>query len=394
MKLRPAIGRWVARADRLNDWRRTRLHHVRPRHPLEIVPYLGFGTTRRLQLGGRVLRLVEHRAPQADDPAWRNLVAIYRRMASDEVAHAQVRAALDGFTAEVRADGEGHFQLAIEPGGPLEAGWHAIALELLAPLVPGAAPATACARVLVPPASARFGVISDLDDTVLWSDARNRLRMLALLLRSNAYTRKPFEGVSALYRALHRGAAGAEGNPVFYVSSSPWNLYTPLTDFLRLQGLPEGPLMLKDFGDHMLFEPLDHAQHKLRCIEQIFGTYPGLRFVLIGDSGEHDPEIYAEVVRAHPERVLAVYIRSVDPDPARHATVAQLAEGVRRARVPMLLVPDSLAVARHAADAGWIAPQAVESVRADQREEEAAPPVMADGGAEGGQAPPQAQTAT
>jgi phosphatidate phosphatase APP1 len=374
MKLRSTLGRWVARADRLNDWRRLHVQRRRPPGPLEIVPYLGYGTAARLLLAGRVLRRVAHRAPQAADPTWRNLVAVYRRMASDEVAQARVRATLGELAADTQADGEGHFELALAPSPALaQPGWHDVGLELLSPVAPGAAPVVATARVLLPPPTARLGVISDLDDTVIWSDVRHRLRMLALLLRSNAYTRKPLEGVSALYRALHRGASGAEGNPVFYVSSSPWNLYTPLLDFLRLQGLPLGPLLLKDFGHRMLFEPLDHGAHKLRCIAQLLATYPALPFVLIGDSGEQDPEIYARTVREHPGRVAAIYIRSMDPDPARHAAVQQLAAQTQRAGVPMRLVPDSVAAAEHAAQAGWITASAVEDVRADRREEASAP---------------------
>lgn len=370
MKIRSTIGRWVDRADRLNDWRRYHVQQRRPPGPLEIVPYLGYGTAQRLMLSGRVLRLVAHRAPQAADPAWRNLVAVYRRMASGEVPGARVRAVLGEQALEAEADGEGHFEMAFEPAQPLDKPlWQEVGLELLWPVAAGALPVTATARVLVPPPTARLAVVSDLDDTVVWSNVRHRLRMLSLLLRSNAYTRKPFAGVSALYRALHRGTSGAQGNPVFYVSSSPWNLYTPLRDFLRLQGLPEGPLLLKDFGDHLLFGPVDHASHKLRHIEQLLAAYPALPFVLIGDSGEQDPEIYARVVQAHPGRVCAVYIRSVDPDPARHAAVARLAEETAAAGVPLRLVADSVAVAEHAAQAGWVSPSAVEDVRADRREE-------------------------
>ncbi|MDZ5458563.1 App1 family protein [Azohydromonas lata] len=370
MKIRSTIGRWVDRADRLNDWRRHHVQQRRPPGPLEIVPYLGYGTAQRLMLSGRVLRLVAHRAPQAADPAWRNLVAVYRRMASGEVPGARVRAVLGEQALEAEADGEGHFEMTFEPAQPLDKPlWQEVGLELLWPVAAGALPVTATARVLVPPPTARLAVVSDLDDTVVWSNVRHRLRMLSLLLRSNAYTRKPFAGVSALYRALHRGASGAQGNPVFYVSSSPWNLYTPLRDFLRLQGLPEGPLLLKDFGDHLLFGPLDHVSHKLRHIEQLLAAYPALPFVLIGDSGEQDPEIYARVVQVHPGRVCAVYIRSVDPDPARHAAVARLAEEAAAAGVPLRLVADSVAVAEHAAQAGWVSPSAVDDVRADRREE-------------------------
>jgi phosphatidate phosphatase APP1 len=166
-----------------------------------------------------------------------------------------------------------------------------------------------------------------------------------------------------------------------------------LTDFLRLQGLPEGPLMLKDFGDHILFAPTDHAGHKLRCIDQILSTHAALRFVLIGDSGEQDPEIYAQAVRTHPGRVLAVYIRSVDPDPARHAAVARLAEEVQQAGVPMRLVRDSLEAARRAAAGGGVAPAAGDAVRDAVRGEEAAPRRQAaDDAARDGRQPPQART--
>ena len=89
----------------------------------------------------------------------------------------------------------------------------------------------ATGRVLVPPSDAEFGVISDLDDTVIQSDVIRKLRMLVKLALSNAHTRKPFRGVAAFYRALHRGR-----NPFFYVSKSPHNLYSPLVEFLQHQG--------------------------------------------------------------------------------------------------------------------------------------------------------------
>jgi phosphatidate phosphatase APP1 len=75
--------------------------------------------------------------------------------------------------------------------------------------------------VLVPAATARFGIISDIDDTVLWTNVTNKLNMALLMVRSNAHTRKPFQGVAAFYRALSQGVAGNEDNPVF-VSSGSW----------------------------------------------------------------------------------------------------------------------------------------------------------------------------
>jgi hypothetical protein len=103
--------------------------------------------------------------------------------------------------------------------------------------------ASATARVLVPSSRARFGLISDIDDTVVYSNVTRKLRMVFTAAFSNARTRKPFKGVAAFYRALHAGV-----NPVFYVSKSPWNLFAPIVEYLEVQGLPAGPVLLRDFG--------------------------------------------------------------------------------------------------------------------------------------------------
>ncbi|MFL6719499.1 MAG: phosphatase domain-containing protein, partial [Burkholderiaceae bacterium] len=208
-----------------------------------VIPYIGYGTTDRLMLRGRVLKDEGFVTPEAGHSGWRNLTELYKRLGSDEVPGARLRARFDGAEQEIVTDDDGYFQAELALSQPVAAGWHQVALELLDP-APASGHASATAEVLVPPASARFGIISDIDDTVLWSNVTNKIRMLKMLVMSNARTRKPFKGVAAFYRALHAGAGGADANPVFYVSSSPWHLYTPLVDFLRSQNLPIGPLML------------------------------------------------------------------------------------------------------------------------------------------------------
>jgi phosphatidate phosphatase APP1 len=338
-----------------------------------VVPYLGFGTAHGFSVTGRVLRDDGTPPAAATDSGWRNAARFYRQMASDEVPGARVRAAFQGKVHETVCDDEGYFECRVEPQPPLAtAGWHAVPITLAeAPDDADAVGTTA--QVLVPPESARFGVISDIDDTVVWTQATDRLRMLWMLLRSNAHTRKPFEGVAALYRALTKGPSGDEDNPIFYVSSSPWNLYAPLVEYLDLQGIPLGPLLLKDFGDHTLFSSSDHASHKLASIERILATYPALPFVLIGDSGEQDPEIYSEVVRAHPNRVKAIYIRNVNPDPLRVAAIERLAEQASSGGAQLVLAPDSTFAAAHAAGAGLIRAPTLRSVRAESERDRHAP---------------------
>ncbi|HVE50576.1 MAG TPA: phosphatase domain-containing protein [Casimicrobiaceae bacterium] len=373
--MRQRVAHLIARLDALHSralrgwYQRTPL-----RRRWRIAPYRGFGTFEELAVSGRVLRSVSYREPNETDSRWRNVGEFIKRLESDELPGARVRVTFGDVASEVVADDEGFFSASLALAKPLErAGWHLVRLDLVdrsGEALPGVA---TTAEVLVPSTSARFGIISDIDDTVVWSNVAHKLAMLAMLAQSNSRTRKPFNGVAALYRAFHDGVTGNEANPVFYVSSSPWNLYEPLIDFLDSQHLPKGPLVLTDIGEQTWFERDRHRLHKGASINRILRAYPTLSFVLIGDSGEQDPEIYADVVREHPGRVRGIYIRSIDRNPARVETIARLIETVHYNGVPLVLTLDSEAAAVHAAEHQLISANAVDGVRADQRLDRAAP---------------------
>ena len=321
------------------------------RDPVIVLPYLGYGTPRHLTVCGRVLEDEGFLPAAASDTRWRNLLSFYKRLESDEVAGARLQARFLGAQAETATDGEGYFklQLPISRRGP--GAWQEVALELLDP-----PHVKATARVLIPSARARFGVISDIDDTIVRSQVTQKLRMILTVALSNARTRMPFPGVAAFYRALHAGV-----NPVFYVSKSPWNLYAPLVEYLEVQGLPRGPLMLRDFG----LRP--EKEHKRKAIEDILQTYPKLPFVLSGDSGEQDPEIYADIVRRFPKRIRAIYIRSVSPK--RVAEIEKLAGEVAKTGCQLVLATEAVAAAAHAAAEGLIQASDLRLVRAERESE-------------------------
>jgi phosphatidate phosphatase APP1 len=313
-------------------------------------------------LSGRVLRDRDLIRSAPTDSKWRNLRNTFRRFATREVSNVRVRARYRCFETVAASDAEGYFWLELTPPAPLiDAPWQRVALELDAPR--GAA-LSATAEVLVPPASARFGVVSDIDDTVVTTNVTSTFRMLATVLLSNAHARTPFDGIAAFYRALQRGASGGEGNPIFYVSNGPWNFYGLLVEFFKVNRIPLGPLFLRDFGPHVLFSSDSaHSGHKLMHIVRILETYERLPFVLIGDSGERDPEIYAEIVRRHPGRIRAIYIRSVDRRPQRVTAIAALAETIRTTHTEFVLASDSAEAAAHAAGAGLIDPRSVPLIR-------------------------------
>ena len=293
---------------------------------------------------------------------------MYHRFESEEVAGARVRVSAGGVELEATADGEGYFEAALRPIAPVPPGplWQPATVTLLHPLPSDRYQVAGAGQVLVPPEDAELGVISDVDDTVVRTEATRLLRMARLVFLSNARTRLPFPGAATLYQALHRGRSGRPVNPVFYVSSSPWNLYDLLDDFLALRGFPAGPLFLRDWGIRPPEGGVrDHRTHKLATIRRLLEVYPLLPFLLIGDSGQSDPEIYAEVVRDFPGRVPAVYIRDVSRTPQREAAIAALARAVTGAGSTLLLARNSYAVARDAAARGWIAARAPADVAAD-----------------------------
>ena len=368
---RPTLPERLARgAGQLAAGALRRLRRAGGERPLMVLPYLGFGNANKLWIKGRVLDDASFREQTGQDSSWSNLVALYRRLESDEVAGARVRANFDGRTWETVTDSGGYFEFEIVPSAPLAGGVHRIELALPDSRGADGAPVRTASEAFVPAASARFGIISDIDDTVLWTNVTNKLNMALMLARTNAHTRKPFKGVAAFYRALRDGAGGSEDNPLFYVSSSPWHLFGFLVDFLRLQGIPVGPLLLRELGLRDVFKPTGHGNHKLGKIELILRFYPGMQFILIGDSGEQDPEIYAEVVRRHPQAVRMIYIRNVNPDPARIEALDRLIAEVSSTGVQLVLAPDSVFAASHAAAEGLIRVDRLAGVRSDKKDDD------------------------
>lgn len=336
----PALERAVLAADRAISG------YVQPRRArgkLILQPYVGWGTPHGAELTGRVLLPRTVSPPALGDRRWRNFLNSMRRLFSREVNGVGVSGVLDGVSATAVSDDEGYFTLSFTPLSPLPSGWHEAVLG-----IEGKAGQTR-ARVQII-AEARFGVISDLDDTVIQSDVTSLPRMLVTALTGNAQTRSPFPGVGALYRALVREGEGR--NPIFYVSSSPWNFFDLLWQFLDYRRIPLGPMFLRNWGAGLL---AGHGGHKLEIITRLFERFPHLKFVLIGDSGEQDTLIYSEVVRQYAGRVLAVYIRDLN-GAIRDEAVLKLRREMARAGVDLVLAADSLNAASHAMAMGLITP--------------------------------------
>lgn len=152
---------------------------------------------------------------------------------------------------------------------------------------------------------------------------------------------------------------------IVYVSRGPWAIYDVLDRFFRLHRIPVGPvLFLREWG-MTLQRPLPPPakEHKIELIHAMLNVHRDLPFVLIGDSGQRDPEIYANVVRKYPGRIRTIYIRNVGSgSPERRQAIAALNSEVAKTGAEMLLADDSFAMARHAASTGLISSRALAGV--------------------------------
>ena len=359
---RDRATRWTHGLERRLDRARRRLKGTSAGRPLLVEPYLGYGNEAHVRVRARVLAGRGLGPSGPEDGLLTNLRNAWRRFDSEELAGARVRVTVrnpakggarsdDGPLLETTAvsDEEGFLDLDLPLPEPPAPGLLRVEFALAGPLPPGQQTTTFTGEALIPAPDAPYGVISDVDDTVLVTGATRLRAVITRTLLQNARDRLPFPGVAALYRAFEDAGA-----PLFYVSSSPWNLYGVLSEFLDLNDLPMGPLLLRDWGvtaDEIL--PLRHAEHKRSEIAQVLRAYPELPFVLVGDSGQEDPEIYAEVVRADPGRIRGVLIRHVG-DEVRADAVRELARTLAEHGVPLHLVADSAEAAAHAEAHGWI----------------------------------------
>lgn len=371
--MKKRVNRWLWRAESSLDAlvlsARKRLDPVAD---LRIQAYWGYGTPSRVKLLVRVLADLGIQPATARDSLRDNLRAALKQIATREIPGVSLQAELLGQKSIALTDEEGYarFEFSMSPLSPGAAPWHPVRVFSREALGSPPRIVSALTQVLIPPPHAGWGIISDVDDTIIYTGAASALQKTRVTLLRNAHSRVPFKGAAAFYKALQAGPEGSGFNPLFYLSSSPWNLFDLLAQFLEVHGFPQGPLILRDLGlEEMRFFQSTHLEHKLCHARLLMEDWPDLPFILIGDSGQHDPEIYLELARASPSRVLAVYIRNVS-DLARQREVMGLAEEAAGLGVTMLLVKDSLQAALHAREKGWIAAEALPAIGEQKLEDE------------------------
>ncbi|MBD2843125.1 phosphatase domain-containing protein [Erythrobacter rubeus] len=301
------------------------------RGPLRVQPFFGFRNDKGLFLPVRALRGRE--SDFGDRGMFGSLQTMLRQYASHEVEGLSVELEYEtGSGATLRqqattgAEGFAHFEIPFgdEHALPMSSGWERARLRWSAHENGGEAGETT-AFVLAPGRDAGIGVISDIDDTILETgitgNARAILRNWKRVLIQMPGQRVAVPGAQDFYSALGGDAEAALADsdttvpqarprPVFYVSSSPWNLFNYLVAYKRQREMPLGPIMLRDWGfNRKTLGSEGHGSHKENAILRILETYPHMRFAMVGDDTQKDLVAFGAIVEKMPERIAAVFIR-------------------------------------------------------------------------------------
>ncbi|MBT8184910.1 MAG: DUF2183 domain-containing protein [Eudoraea sp.] len=325
---------------------------------LQIIAFQSYGTKNHLYAKGRALE--DEKINLAQKGFFRLLLNTWKRFETDEVRNTKIQLKLpNGRIIITETDYDGYF-LVDERLQDLilsanEEGWLTYELSFADTSIerrlsnnnrfPG--------EMLIPTEQADFGVISDIDDTILHTGVVSSLKWQVIknTFFKRAESRVPLEGAVEFYHLLHRGGSGSNANPIFYVSHSPWNLYRYLEFFLTKNKFPKGPVLLRSMSSFTKRASSGNLPQKHKEILNILKTYPDMGFILIGDSGERDADIYMEISRTHPGRIKAIYIRGVKSS-RKTARVKELIKNHKS--TPALLVEKSAEAIEHARKLGFV----------------------------------------
>lgn len=339
-----------------------------------IVPFIGYSTGTDTYIQGEVVENMGIARPEEGQSGWQNFIAMIKRYLADEFPGVEVEVNFAGLRQIAVTNKFGVFTCHFKHDSNILNGavWQKAYFKLIKNIHPEQSKIPIEGEIMVVKTKTQFGIISDIDDTIMVSYATNKFMKLRLMLMNNAFTRMPFEGVSAFYQSLQLGSAFNVYNPLFYLSNSEWNLYDLIHEFIEFNRIPKGPMLLREMAIHVL-RPWKlreyNRNHKLEKLRHLLTVYRNLKFILIGDSGQHDPLIYSQIVKEFPGRILAIYIRDLGLK-RKTIRVQTLSKTLNSEyETEMVLVKDTEGASKHALSRGYIKSGQMKPIREETRKD-------------------------
>jgi len=293
----------------IKKWGHALLERFRINTSPVVKVYNGFGTAAHMEITGQVFHWSPRKQEKFSSRFYKNTLSLLRLFLVKPFRKAEVVVHWNDQQMTAVTDDTGHFHAIWKPEGHVSEGWHDIKATLCLDkqnTIIGAG------QLLVPPPT-KFAIASDIDDTFLVSHSSDIVRRLYVLLTRNARTRRPFADAAEHYQLLAQGDDDGRDRPVFYVSSSEWNLYDYIREFVHNYQLPDGVYLLSPLKQLHEFWRSGHGKHKTKYdrIARLLNTYPERQFILLGDDSQEDPNIYSKLVADFPGRIIVVYLRHV-----------------------------------------------------------------------------------
>ncbi|MGZ8516163.1 MAG: App1 family protein [Chitinophagaceae bacterium] len=314
--------------------------------------YHGYGHENNLTAFGHIFRLSPFPRQKYRQSFLRNTLALLRLFMVKPLAGIEIQLHWKNKVHTTKTDVDGFFKFDWCDEEPFENGWLPVKVNAIER---GEIIASTVGRLCIP-SPTQYIIISDIDDTFLISHSANMRKRLLVLFTQNARTRRPFEGVVRHYQLLAKSNTTEEApNPVFYVSSSEWNLYEYILEFTAVNHIPKGIFLLnqlKQFSQLLKTGQNNHAT-KFTRIVRIMEAFPNHRVILLGDSSQHDPYIYESVVKHFPKQVHAVYIRDVFK--RNFENVREVLNNIEASGVPCCMFKESEEAILHSVKIGLIA---------------------------------------
>ncbi|HET9872994.1 MAG TPA: phosphatase domain-containing protein [Propionibacteriaceae bacterium] len=286
----------VARVLRGRDWRE------------RLISYIGYGNDQFVRVLGRVV-LTRGQLPDDEADEWTSEEPDeperhrgWRVFFTAPAVGVSVTVELPTGPRQATTDRGGYLDARFDQHG-LEPGWHEIMVKV-------ADQDQVAARVLILGADIREGLVSDIDDTIMVTALPRPLIAAWNTFVRHESARKVVPGMPEFYRRLLEQRPGA---PIVYLSTGAWNTAPTLIRFMRRHEYPTGPMLMTDWGPTNTGWFRSGQEHKRNSLKQLAEDFPQIRWTLVGDDGQHDPDIYSEFAATHPEQVSAIAIRQLTP---------------------------------------------------------------------------------
>ncbi|WP_224084121.1 MULTISPECIES: App1 family protein [unclassified Arthrobacter] len=306
----------------------------------QTIAYQGYGSTARVRVLGRVLLTQKPPPGSKAEHAARNgnqNIRGWRAFTGVPLQFSDVEITIGDVVTHVTADRGGLIDTEVDV--QLSPGWHTAVLR-----AEGTEPAEALIQVIAP--GVQFGIVSDIDDTVMVTALPRPFLALWNTFVLSERARMATPGMAVL---LDRLTIEHPEAPVIYLSTGPWNAAPTLARFLTRNMYPKGALLLTDWGltqDRWFRSGQDH---KHRNLERLAQEFPDMRWLLIGDNGQHDEAIYSAFAAENPDKVAAIAIRQLSVSESVFAGGHSEDGDHTTSRVPWIYSPDGAGIAKQLA---------------------------------------------